>query len=245
MQYVSLLVEGSCDAETSDACVPIRKPADAHVLNVSDASTPQNLCCAESDVFSDDGSNSLSEDVQSPTPKASLGPDLLLPTTTKAAYLDAELTDVLKVLYATESGIPINPRYLETNHGPECNPATFVNSMARRDVVGWMVELTTHFRFHPETLFLAISLLDRFMTVAKGVPRTSLQLVATACTLVAAKHEEEKHPDVATLTVLGNNTFKVWLFQIAFTISRLIPPNQHFLQYNTTFFYSHIRVNHS
>ncbi|EFN51503.1 hypothetical protein CHLNCDRAFT_18031, partial [Chlorella variabilis] len=60
----------------------------------------------------------------------------------------------------------------------------------RRTAASWLVEVTCEFRLHNETLWLAISLLDRFLSASKGVPRTQLQLVGVACMLIAAKHEE-------------------------------------------------------
>lgn len=45
----------------------------------------------------------------------------------------------------------------------------------------------------------------------QGVPRSALQLVAVACMLVAAKHEEVTHPNVEEFTDIAANCFQVSL----------------------------------
>ena len=51
------------------------------------------------------------------------------------------------------------------------------------------------FKLVPETLFLAVSFLDRFLSV-EVTARNSLQLVGITCVLVAAKYEEIYAPSV-------------------------------------------------
>ena len=51
------------------------------------------------------------------------------------------------------------------------------------------------FKLVPETLFLAVSFLDRFLSV-EVTTRNSLQLVGITCVLVAAKYEEIYAPSV-------------------------------------------------
>lgn len=46
-----------------------------------------------------------------------------------------------------------------------------------------------------DTLFLAISYIDRFLTV-RQIERSRLQLVGVACLLIAAKYEEIYAPQV-------------------------------------------------
>jgi cyclin A len=62
----------------------------------------------------------------------------------------------------------------------------------RMIVVSWMIEVCDEFVLQPETLHLAVGLLDRFLsaTVPQGVPRSVLQMVAVACIMVAAKDLE-------------------------------------------------------
>lgn len=61
--------------------------------------------------------------------------------------------------------------------------------------VNWIAELVWKSKLYPETLFLAVNVMDRALSVAKTpVPRTKLQLVAVAALMVAAKVEEITTP---------------------------------------------------
>lgn len=60
----------------------------------------------------------------------------------------------------------------------------------RDEVVSWLIFLNGRFHFTPETLALAISLMDRFLSVVKVRPKY-LQCVAISCLYIAAKTLEE------------------------------------------------------
>ena len=65
---------------------------------------------------------------------------------------------------------------------------------ARSLTVAWLAEVASASRLHSETLHLAVSLLDRFLSRSPArVPRRALQLAAAAAALIAAKHEGEEH----------------------------------------------------
>lgn len=99
------------------------------------------------------------------------------------------LPSFCSVLYGKEAELSPNAAYLE-HHGPCVLPDAYLDAGMRRTTASWLVEVSAEFGLHQETLFLASALLDRFLSCARGVPRTQLQLVGVACTLVAAKHEE-------------------------------------------------------
>jgi len=53
-----------------------------------------------------------------------------------------------------------------------------------------LVEVHRTFKLVPETLYMTVNILDRYLSVAKHVPRTSLQLVGVTCMLIASKYQE-------------------------------------------------------
>jgi G2/mitotic-specific cyclin 1/2 len=65
----------------------------------------------------------------------------------------------------------------------------------RSILVDWIVEVHLRFRLLPETLFLAINMVDRFMS-KETVQIEKLQLLATGALFVAAKYEEVYSPSV-------------------------------------------------
>lgn len=66
---------------------------------------------------------------------------------------------------------------------------------SRSLLCNWMVEVHWRYKFFPETLFLAVNLLDRYLSLATSpVSRNRLQLVGVAALVVAAKFEEIRVP---------------------------------------------------
>lgn len=104
---------------------------------------------------------------------------------------------------AREAALRPDPRYLEAQAAAAAGSAPWacdaLTPQMRMIVASWMVEVADEFSLQPETLHLAVSLLDRFLsaTVPQGVPRGVLQMVAVACVMVAAKHLEVGRPGAA------------------------------------------------
>lgn len=76
----------------------------------------------------------------------------------------------------------INPEYM--------SGLPQLNSKMRRILVDWLTEIHAKFKMVPETLYLCINYLDRYLQVAKDVRRSKLQLIGVACMLIASKYEE-------------------------------------------------------
>lgn len=63
-------------------------------------------------------------------------------------------------------------------------------------LIDWLVQVHARFRLLPETLFLCINIIDRFLS-ARVASLAKLQLVGITCLLVAAKVEEIVAPSVS------------------------------------------------
>lgn len=60
-----------------------------------------------------------------------------------------------------------------------------INASMRCILVDWLVEVAEEYQLKPQTLFLTINYIDRFLSFM-SVRRGKLQLVGAACMLVAA-----------------------------------------------------------
>jgi G2/mitotic-specific cyclin 2 len=69
----------------------------------------------------------------------------------------------------------------------------------------WLIQIHQRFRLLPETLFLCINIIDRFLS-ARVVSLVQLQLVSVTALFIAAKYEEIMAPSVANFlaTAEGN-----------------------------------------
>ena len=72
---------------------------------------------------------------------------------------------------------------------------TDINDKMRAILVDWLVDVHLKFKLLPETLFLAVNLIDRYLEKAK-ISRQKLQLVGVAAMLIAAKYEEIYPPEI-------------------------------------------------
>ncbi|KAJ1950368.1 G2/mitotic-specific cyclin [Linderina macrospora] len=76
----------------------------------------------------------------------------------------------------------------------------------RRALVIWIIQIHYHFRMLPETLFLAVNLIDRFLS-KRLVSVTKLQLVGIAGLIIASKYEGPETPDIKDFLYLCANTY--------------------------------------
>ena len=100
-------------------------------------------------------------------------------------------------------------RGLETTTMP--NPDYMANQehlqwKMRGILVDWLIEVHTRFRLLPETLFLAVNIVDRFLS-AKIVELDKLQLVGVTAMFIAAKYEEVFSPGVQYFRSVADDGF--------------------------------------
>jgi len=100
-------------------------------------------------------------------------------------------------------------REAETKHLPKWNYMSkqpdITHSM-RSILVDWLVEVAEEYKLQTETLYLAVSYIDRFLSYM-SVQRAKLQLVGTACMFIASKYEEIYPPDVGEFVYITDDTY--------------------------------------
>jgi hypothetical protein len=73
-------------------------------------------------------------------------------------------------------------------------------------LVDWLVQVHQRFRLLPETLFLTVHLIDRFLSM-KSISSSKLQLVGVVALLIAAKMEEQLTPTIDNLAFMTDNAY--------------------------------------
>ncbi|XP_063775694.1 cyclin-I isoform X1 [Pseudophryne corroboree] len=86
-------------------------------------------------------------------------------------------------------------------HKTPTNQDTAVSPHQRDEVIQWLAEVKHQFHVYPETLALAISILDRFLASVKAHPKY-LRCIAISCFFLASKtiEEDETIPVLKVLT---------------------------------------------
>lgn len=75
-------------------------------------------------------------------------------------------------------------------------------------LVDWLIEVHTRFRLLPETLFLTVNIIDRFLS-NRVVPLEKFQLVGVTAMFIAAKYEEVLSPHVGNFVHVADDGFGV------------------------------------
>lgn len=112
--------------------------------------------------------------------------------------VDEYRQDILDYLRDAEERHRPKPLYMRKQ--PDISPSM------RTILVDWLVEVGEEYRLQTETLCLAVSYIDRFLSVM-SVVRAKLQLVGTAAMFIAAKYEEIYPPDVGEFVYITDNTY--------------------------------------
>ncbi|KAG8377500.1 hypothetical protein BUALT_Bualt08G0039400 [Buddleja alternifolia] len=82
-----------------------------------------------------------------------------------------------------------------------------VTANMRGILIDWLVEVAEEYKLLPDTLYLTISYIDRFLST-NAINRQRLQLLGVSSMLIASKYEEISPPNVEDFCYITDNTYK-------------------------------------
>ena len=91
-----------------------------------------------------------------------------------------------------------NPNYMESQKE--------LAWQMRGILTDWLIQVHVRFRLLPETLFLCVNIIDRFLS-ARVVSLAKLQLVGITCMFIAAKFEEIVSPSVSHFLLCADSSY--------------------------------------
>ena len=98
--------------------------------------------------------------------------------------------EIFSYMRDLETRMAPNPRYMEQQ--------TEIQWSMRAVLMDWVIQVHQRFNLLPETLFLTVNYIDRFLS-CKIVSLGKLQLVGATAIFVAAKYEEVQCPTIAEI----------------------------------------------
>ncbi|KAG7366896.1 cyclin-like protein [Nitzschia inconspicua] len=110
----------------------------------------------------------------------------------------AYVQDMYEHFRGKESATSVRPLYMENQ--------PHINERMRSILVDWLVEVHLKFKLVPETLYLTINLIDRYLT-KREVSRPKLQLVGVTSLLIASKYEEIYPPELRDLVYICDRAY--------------------------------------
>jgi hypothetical protein len=81
-----------------------------------------------------------------------------------------------------------------------------INEKMRAILIDWLIEVHLKFKLMPETMYLTVNIIDRFLE-RKLVIRQKLQLVGVTAMLLASKYEEIYAPEVRDFVYITDKAY--------------------------------------
>ncbi|XBW35369.1 hypothetical protein QEN19_000934 [Hanseniaspora menglaensis] len=127
---------------------------------------------------------------------------------------NTEVFDDTMVLAEYQEDIFASLFFIEDDYTPAINPCyvdkqtnpNFIKPSMRAILIDWLLQVHKSFKLSNETLFLGISLMDRYIALNK-VTLKKLQLLAITCLFTAAKVEEVKLPKLSKYCYMTDNAY--------------------------------------
>ena len=106
--------------------------------------------------------------------------------------------EIYEYLLSLEDKYPIRENFLEGQQ---------ITCRMRATLVDWLVEVQIQYHLLQETLYLAVSILDRFLQAVPTTSKKYLQLVGVAAMYVASKYEEVYLPDISDFVYITDSAY--------------------------------------
>ena len=107
--------------------------------------------------------------------------------------------DIYMYMRELEQRFHVKPDYMGTQ--PE------INERMRCILIDWLIQVHHRFSLLQETLYLTVSIIDRYLST-HTVNKSKLQLVGVTAMLLASKYEEMYAPEVRDFAYITDNTYK-------------------------------------
>jgi len=84
---------------------------------------------------------------------------------------------------------------------------TDIKDTSRAFLVEWIIDVQRKFRLLPETLFIAVTICDRYLSKVK-CKKSDLHLIGVTSILISTKYEEIYPPEMHELLSVSENKFR-------------------------------------
>lgn len=108
------------------------------------------------------------------------------------------VNDMFEHYFQKEPMTSPNPEYMKQQG--------FINARMREILVDWLVDVHYKYKMVPDTLYLTINTIDRFLE-RKEIERSRLQLLGVTALSLASKYEEIYPPTISDLVRICDNAY--------------------------------------
>jgi len=108
------------------------------------------------------------------------------------------LKDIMRCMRETEGKYLAPPTFMAQQ--------TDINEKMRAILIDWLVEVHLKFKLVPETMYVTVNIIDRFLS-KKSIQRNKLQLVGVTAMFIASKYEEIYAPEVRDFVYISDKAY--------------------------------------
>ena len=108
------------------------------------------------------------------------------------------VSDMYEHFRSKEPSTSVRPTFMEDQ--------PHINEFMRSILVDWLVQVHLHLKLVPETVYLTVNLVDRYLE-RKEVSRLRLQLVGVTALFIASKYEDIHPPKLSRLAYMCNHAY--------------------------------------
>ena len=109
--------------------------------------------------------------------------------------------DIYINMRAVETALKVDVDYLQKVQIP-----TEVKDTSRAFLIEWIIDVHRKFRLLPETLYVTVFIIDRFLSL-KQIKKNQLHILGVTALLISTKYEEIYPPELKDLLTVSENKF--------------------------------------
>ena len=110
-------------------------------------------------------------------------------------------SEIYKNMRKMETQLKVDADYLT-----KVQEATEVKDTSRAFLIEWIIDVHRKFRLRPETLYVTVFIVDRFLSL-KRIKKNELHILGVTALLISTKYEEIYPPQLKELLNVSENKF--------------------------------------
>ena len=122
----------------------------------------------------------------------------IIPKNINPQNVDEYFDDICEELSKNEDKYLVDPQYMSNQSD--------INHRMRAILIDWLIDVHLKYRLLPQTMYIAVNLIDRYLSKAE-TNRAKLQLVGVTAMFIACKYEEIYPPELKDFVYITDGAY--------------------------------------
>ena len=124
--------------------------------------------------------------------------NIIIPINSNPQNVDEYFDDICEELAKNEDKFLADPDYMSNQSD--------INHRMRAILIDWLIDVHLKYRLLPQTMYIAVNLIDRYLSKAE-TNRAKLQLVGVTAMFIACKYEEIYPPELKDFVYITDGAY--------------------------------------